>query len=147
MRIPAENFKTPEINIVPLIDVVFSILVFFIIASLELTRSQGLDVNLPDAAAARSQLQPDVTVSVTAEDLIAVNEEEVAIGELIAKVEQVLRDSADDEEDPEAPRLVVINADLGLTHGRVVEVMDALQRVSGFEVNLAIAAQRPGSNP
>ncbi|NJL98926.1 MAG: biopolymer transporter ExbD [Synechococcaceae cyanobacterium RM1_1_27] len=147
MRIPAENSKTPEINIVPLIDVVFSILVFFIIASLELTRSQGLDVNLPDAAAARSQLQPDVTVSVTAEDQIAVNEEEVAIGELIAKVEQVLRDSAEDEEDPEAPRLVVINADLGLTHGRVVEVMDALQRVSGFEVNLAIAAQRPGSNP
>jgi biopolymer transport protein ExbD len=146
MRIPAENFKTPEINIVPLIDVVFSILVFFIIASLELTRSQGLDVNLPDAAAARSQLQPDVTVSVTAEDQIAVNDEEVAISELIAKVEQVLRDSADDE-DPDSPRLVVINADLGLTHGRVVEVMDALQRVSGFEINLAIAAQRPSSSP
>ncbi|MGF1575039.1 MAG: ExbD/TolR family protein [Cyanophyceae cyanobacterium] len=146
MRIPAENFKTPEINIVPLIDVVFSILVFFIIASLELTRSQGLDVNLPDAAAARSQLQPDVTVSVTAEDQIAVNDEEVAISELIAKVEQVLRDSADDE-DPDSPRLVVINADLGLTHGRLVEVMDALQRVSGFEINLAIAAQRPSSSP
>lgn len=146
MRIPAENFKSPEINIVPLIDVIFSILVFFIIATLDLTRSQGLDVNLPDSTAARTQLQPDVTVSVTADDQIAVNEESVVIGDLIAKVEQVLRDTAADQEDPGSPRLVVINADLGLTHGRVVEVMDALQRVSGFDINLAIAARRPSGN-
>ncbi len=146
MRIPAENFKTPEINIVPLIDVIFSILVFFIIATLDLTRSQGLDVNLPDSTAARTQLQPDVTVSVTADDQIAVNEESVVIDDLIGKVEQVLRDTAEDQEDPGSPRLVVINADLGLTHGRVVEVMDALQRVSGFDINLAIAARRPSGN-
>jgi biopolymer transport protein ExbD len=146
MRIPAENFKPPEINIVPLIDVIFSILVFFIIATLDLTRSQGLDVNLPDSTAARTQLQPDVTVSVTADDQIAVNEESVVIGDLIGKVEQVLRDTAEDQENPGSPRLVVINADLGLTHGRVVEVMDALQRVSGFDINLAIAARRPSGN-
>lgn len=33
MRIPEENFRSGEINIVPLIDVIFSILVFFVIAS------------------------------------------------------------------------------------------------------------------
>jgi biopolymer transport protein ExbD len=40
--------------------------------------------------------------------------------------------------------LVVINADLALSHGKVVEVMDTLQRVPN--VSLAIAARRPSSN-
>ncbi|MFS8804990.1 biopolymer transporter ExbD [Synechococcus sp. R55.6] len=140
MRIPEENFRSGEINIVPLIDVIFSILVFFVIASLVLTRSEALDVNLPDATTAEVRLQPDVTVSVTAEGQIAVNQEKIAdISALIPAVERILA-----EKPAEGRRLVVINADLALSHGKVVEVMDTLQRVPN--VSLAIAARRPSSN-
>ncbi|MFS8784276.1 MULTISPECIES: ExbD/TolR family protein [unclassified Synechococcus] len=140
MRIPEENFRAGEINIVPLIDVIFSILVFFVIASLVLTRSEALDVNLPDATTAEVRLQPDVTVSVTAEGQIAVNQEKIAdISALIPAVERILA-----EKPAEGRRLVVINADLALSHGKVVEVMDTLQRVPN--VSLAIAARRPSSN-
>ncbi|HIK19744.1 MAG TPA: biopolymer transporter ExbD [Synechococcus sp. M44_DOE_062] len=140
MRIPEENFRSGEINIVPLIDVIFSILVFFVIASLVLTRSEALDVNLPDATTAEVRLQPDVTVSVTAEGQIAVNQEKIAnISALIPAVERILA-----EKPAEGRRLVVINADLALSHGKVVEVMDALQRVPN--VSLAIAARRPSNN-
>lgn len=140
MRIPEENFRAGEINIVPLIDVIFSILVFFVIASLVLTRSEALDVNLPDATTAEVRLQPDVTVSVTAEGQIAVNQEKIAdIPALIPAVERILA-----EKPAEGRRLVVINADLALSHGKVVEVMDTLQRVPN--VSLAIAARRPSSN-
>jgi biopolymer transport protein ExbD len=140
MRIPEENFRAGEINIVPLIDVIFSILVFFVIASLVLTRSEALDVNLPDATTAEVRLQPDVTVSLTAEGQIAVNREKIAdISALIPAVERILA-----EKPAEGRRLVVINADLALSHGKVVEVMDTLQRVPN--VSLAIAARRPSSN-
>ncbi|MFT0797874.1 biopolymer transport protein ExbD [Thermostichus sp. MS-CIW-36] len=140
MRIPEENFRSGEINIVPLIDVIFSILVFFVIASLVLTRSEALDVNLPDATTAEVRLQPDVTVSLTAEGQIAVNQEKIAdISALIPAVERILA-----EKPAEGRRLVVINADLALSHGKVVEVMDTLQRVPN--VSLAIAARRPSSN-
>ncbi|MEN9231599.1 MAG: biopolymer transporter ExbD [Thermostichus sp. DG02_5_bins_236] len=139
MRIQEENFRSAEINIVPLIDVIFSILVFFVIASLVLTRSEALDVNLPDATTAETRIQPDVTVSVTAEGEIAVNQETIAdISGLIPAVERILA-----EKTGEGRRLVVINADLALSHGKVVEVMDALQRVPN--VSLAIAARRPSS--
>ncbi|MEN9226473.1 MAG: biopolymer transporter ExbD [Thermostichus sp. HHBFW_bins_43] len=139
MRIPEENFRPAEINIVPLIDVIFSILVFFVIASLVLTRSEALDVNLPDATTAETRLQPDVTVSVTAEGQIAVNQETIAdISGLLPAVERILA-----EKSGEGRRLVVINADLALSHGKVVEVMDTLQRVPN--VSLAIAARRPSS--
>jgi len=140
MRIPEENFRSGEINIVPLIDVIFSILVFFVIASLVLTRSEALDVNLPDATTAEVRLQPDVTVSITAEGQIAVNQEKIAdISALLPAVERVLA-----EKPAEGRRLVVINADLAISHGKVVEVMDTLQRVPN--VSLAIAARRPGNN-
>ncbi len=140
MRIPEENFRSGEINIVPLIDVIFSILVFFVIASLVLTRSEALDVNLPDATTAQVRLQPDVTVSITAEGQIAVNQEKIAdISALIPAVERILA-----EKPAEGRRLVVINADLALSHGKVVEVMDTLQRLPN--VSLAIAARRPGNN-
>jgi biopolymer transport protein ExbD len=140
MRIPEENFRAGEINIVPLIDVIFSILVFFVIASLVLTRSEALDVNLPDATTAEVRLQPDVTVSLTAEGQIAVNQEKIAdISALIPAVERILA-----EKPAQGRRLVVINADLALSHGKVVEVMDTLQRVPN--VSLAIAARRPANS-
>ena len=140
MRIPEENFRSGEINIVPLIDVIFSILVFFVIASLVLTRSEALDVNLPDATTAQVRLQPDVTVSITAEGQIAVNQEKIAdLSALLPAVERILA-----EKPAEGRRLVVINADLALSHGKVVEVMDALQRLPN--VSLAIAARRPSNS-
>ncbi|MGQ9837903.1 MAG: ExbD/TolR family protein [Cyanobacteriota bacterium] len=137
MRIQEENFRPAEINIVPLIDVIFSILVFFVIASLVLTRSEALDVNLPDATTAETRIRPDVTVSVTAEGEIAVNQQTIAdISGLIPAVERILA-----EKTGEGRHLVVISADLALSHGKVVEVMDALQQVPN--VSLAIAARRP----
>lgn len=140
MRIPEDpTFRPAEINIVPLIDVIFSILVFFIVASLVLTRSEALDVNLPEATTAQSKLQPDVTVSITAEGQIAVNQESVVIEDLIPRVEGILSAT---QSETVGKRLVVINADLAITHGGVVEVMDALQQISGHEVSLAIAARR-----
>ncbi|ABD00918.1 biopolymer transport protein ExbD [Thermostichus sp. MS-CIW-21] len=140
MRIPEENFRSGEINIVPLIDVIFSILVFFVIASLVLTRSEALDVNLPEASTAEARRQPDVTVSITAEGQIAVNRKAIAnLAALIPEVERVLA-----EKPAEGRRLVVINADLALSHGKVVEVMDTLQRLPN--VSLAIAARRPANN-
>ncbi|MDX2270569.1 MAG: biopolymer transporter ExbD [Cyanobacteriota bacterium] len=139
MRIPEENSRPAEINIVPLIDVIFSILVFFIIASLVLTRSEALDVNLPDASTAQSKLQPDATISVTKDGVIAVNRQEVSIDGLKAAVEKVLAETK-----PENPakksRLVVINADSEKLYGDVVRVMDTLQQIP--DVELAIAAQR-----
>lgn len=47
MRLPEEPDLPPRINIVPMIDVIFAILVFFMVSSLSLTRSEGLPVNLP----------------------------------------------------------------------------------------------------
>lgn len=137
MRIPDEASRPAEINIVPLIDVIFCILVFFIVASLVLTRTEGLDVNLPSASTAQPRLQPDVTVSVAADGTIAVNDKtDITVANLVNEINQALSGSENTGE-----RLIVLNADLSITHGNVVEVMNALRQIPN--ARLAIAARRP----
>jgi len=63
MHLPEEPDLPPRINILPMIDVIFAILVFFIFSSLYLTRSEGLPVNLPRATTAEVQKTKQITVS------------------------------------------------------------------------------------
>lgn len=135
MRLPDESeSETPfQINIVPMIDVIFAILTFFIMSTLYLTRSEGLPVNLPKAATAETQLQAPINVTINANAEIAVNRQPIALSEIENRVRSLVGSSTES--------LVIINADERVPHGQVVSVMDRLRQVQG--VKLAIAAERP----
>lgn len=133
MRLPDEPETTSAINIVPMIDVIFAILTFFIISTLYLTRSQGLDVNLPQAATAKLQRSSPITVTLDRLGRLAVNRQSVELDSLAAQVNQLLT--------PNQQVVVVLNADQQVTHGQVVAVMDRLRSVKG--ATLAISTQRP----
>lgn len=135
MRLPDEPDIPAQINIVPMIDVIFAILTFFIMSTLFLTRSEGLPVNLPKAASAQKQQQSStpITVTVDAEGKISVNRKVVAIDVLPEQVRTFMGNNSE--------ALVVINADERVNHGQVVAVMDRLRQVQGAK--LAIATQKP----
>lgn len=132
MRIPQEEQKSAGINIVPMIDIIFSILAYFIISTLYLTKSEGLPVNLPGANTAQQQPSTEITVTVDAAGDIFLNEAPVEIAALQAGVRNLM------VENPET--LVIINADKAVSHGSVIEVMDELRQIEG--ARLAIAAQK-----
>lgn len=132
MRLPDEVEKSGEINIVPMIDVIFSILAFFIISSLYLTRSEGLPVNLPGATTAKSQPSTKITVTIQPDGELALNRKPIELEAL----EQAVRSLVETNSEP----LVIVNADEKVDHGQVVSVMDRLRKVKGAK--LAIAAQR-----
>lgn len=134
MRLPEESEETSfQINIVPMIDVIFAILTFFIMSTLFLTRSEGLPVNLPKAATAETQQQAPITVTVNGQGEIAINRQPV----LLENLEATIRAQVGANESA----LVVINADASVSHGQVVAVMDRLRLVKG--VKLAIATTKP----
>lgn len=133
MRLPAESDPPFEINLVPTIDVIFSILAFFIISTLFLTRSEGLPVNLPQASTAERQAAAEITVTIEASGAIAIDEEPIALGELSQSIQERL--------EPNAQTLVIVKADEVVSHGRVVGVMDRLRSVEG--IRLAIATESP----
>jgi biopolymer transport protein ExbD len=116
MRLPDEPDLLPQINIVPMIDVIFAILTFFIVSTLYLTRSEGLPVSLPGAVTTQVQSQPRVVV----------------LEDLKPKVQSLVT--------PGNPALVVINADKAASYGQFVTVMDQLRSIQG--IRLAIETER-----
>jgi biopolymer transport protein ExbD len=133
MRLPQEPETPSQINIVPMIDVIFAILTFFIMSTLYLSRSEGLPVNLPGATTAQNQPQTQTVVSIDASGNLTLNRQPIALDALEAQIRALALTGQ--------PPFVVINADQGVTHGKVVTVMDRLRKIEG--VRMAIATQRP----
>lgn len=134
MRLPDEPDSIAQINIVPMIDVVFTILTFFIYATLFLSKSEGLPVNLPKATTSQSQQGPSkITVSIDTKGTLMVDKKAVKLDELESSVRQIMGTNQN--------QLVVLNADKSVAHGNVVEVMDRLRRIKG--IRLGIATVRP----
>lgn len=132
MRLQDEPDAPLQINIVPMIDVIFAILAFFIVATLFLTRSEGLSVNLPKAKTAQVQQKTRITVSIDQQGQISLNRESIEAGNLIPEIQNLIQ--------PNQEALVIVNADRQVNHGLVVTVMDQIRQIEGAK--LAIAAQR-----
>ena len=134
MRIIDNEPDVPaQINIVPMIDVIFAILTFFIMATLFLTRSEGLPVNLPKAETAQSQQQSRINVTIDDAGQVLLNRQHTEISQLANEIKTLM---GNDEN-----ALVIINADTKVEHGQVIAVMDQLRTVEG--ATLGIATQRP----
>ncbi|MEH2261479.1 ExbD/TolR family protein [Nostoc sp.] len=133
MRLPDEPELPLQINIVPMIDVIFAILTFFIMSTLFLTRSEGLPVNLPKASTAKQQQVPNrITITVDDKEQVSLNRKPIAIDDLTQQVRTLVGSNPD--------VLVIINADEKVGYGRVVAVMDRVRKVEGAK--LAIATQK-----
>ena len=133
MRLPEEPDNPSQISIVPMIDVIFALLTFFIVSTLSLTRSEGLPVNLPKAATAQSQSSSQIVVTLNQQGRLTLNRQPAQLGDLQTRIRALMG------KNPNA--VVVINADERVSHGQVIAVMDRLRLIPG--VKLAIAAQRP----
>ncbi|MBD1821594.1 biopolymer transporter ExbD [Cyanobacteria bacterium FACHB-DQ100] len=132
MLFSEDNDVPAQINIVPMIDVVFALLTFFIISTLFLTRSEGLPVNLPRAATSKSQQQMRIAVSVKPSGELALNKRSVQLSELQTGVRTLMQANQQ--------AVVVINADEKVEHGQIVSVMDEIRKIEG--VKMAIATKK-----
>ncbi len=135
MRIPEEPDIHGEINIVPMIDVIFSILAYFIISSLFLIRSEGLPVNLPSAQTTEVKQTAQINVTIEPDGDLFLDRQPIKLESLQGAVGALIK--------PQGEGLVIINADEKVSHGIVVQVMDRLRLVEGAQ--LAIAAKKPRS--
>jgi biopolymer transport protein ExbD len=127
--LPESEDRPPEVNVVALIDVLFAILTFFIITSLTLSRTEGLSVNLPGTSSGKSQDQTKIVISIDAQGTISLNRKQIDAGSLVSQLKSsIVKDQ---------PTMVVINADEKVAHGRVVEIMDAVQQIPGIKLGIA----------
>jgi biopolymer transport protein ExbD len=130
MRIQRRSIKKARIEIIPMIDTIFFLLVFFMISTLSMAQYRGMPVNLPKAAFGQQAPAESAAITIDKESRIFLNKEEVdkaALGDLLR---QQLEQNAD--------LLVVINADDAVDHGRVVEVMDIARRADVARMAIAV---------
>lgn len=108
-----------EINLSPMIDCIFILLIFFIVTTV-FVEEQGLPVNKPDSAAVTSSEESErVVLEITQQNEILVNDTIVSLADVAARVKANVSD-------PETP--VVIRAHEKSSHGVFVGVWDAAKR-------------------
>ena len=130
MRIQRRSIKKARIEIIPMIDTIFFLLVFFMISTLSMTQFKGMPVNLPKASAGQQAPAESAAVTIDRNGRFFLNRQAIdkaALGDALRQ--QVVKN-------PEV--LVVINADDGVEHGRVVEVMDIARSVNVAKMAIAV---------
>ena len=130
MRIQRRSIKKARIEIIPMIDTIFFLLVFFMISTLSMTQFKGMPVNLPKAASGQHAPAESAGVTIDKDGRLFLNQQAIDKAALGEALRQQLR------KNPEM--LVVINADDGVTHGQVVEVMDIARAVNVAKMAIAV---------
>jgi biopolymer transport protein ExbD len=133
-----------QIQITPLIDVIFCILTFFILAALQFTRQQGINTSLPQAntGAPLSSNREMITVTIAPTGQLYADQQPVdraQLGQLLALYVQ---------QNPSG--LLVLNAAPTAFYNDVIQILDLMRSVGGDRATLAttpIATPSPGSFP
>ena len=118
------------LDLTPVVDVVFNLLIFFALSLNFAATSGGINVKLPSASSAEPVKSEQLTINLTQAGKVYYNDKEINIDDLAPKLEGI--------EDKNS--IVIIRADNSVPHGQVVEVMDIVKS-EGFS-KLAIAVDQ-----
>ena len=127
-RIQSE--EESEVNLTPMLDVVFIMLIFFIVTA-SFVKEAGIDINRPNAATAERKERGNILVALTESGQIWIDRRQVDVRAVRANIERL------HAENPQGA--VVIQADKNSKNGLLVQVMDAA-RLAGVP-NVSIAAE------
>jgi biopolymer transport protein ExbD len=130
--IPIRQKRSVDIDIAPLMDMVFILLIFFIVTS-TFTRETGVDVTKPQAQSAQSVQKENILIAITREGTIHINERQVDIAGMEDVIKQMIAQNPDRE--------AVLIADRNSQTGLLVQVVDACN-MSGVK-KVSIAALNP----
>tara|TARA_B100000579_G_scaffold93920_1_gene74218 strand:- start:545 stop:949 length:405 start_codon:yes stop_codon:yes gene_type:complete len=117
-----------KIDILPMIDIIFSILAFFIISSLYLSHVDTMPVELPKASNTINQNNKFVNISIDKTGNLFLNKKSIQLNDLKVNVVKLTDDSKN---------LVVIYADKNISHGYVISVLDVLRSIDGLKLAIS----------
>ena len=120
------NEKDIQINILPMIDIIFVILSFFIISSLYLVKLESIPLNLPKAETSKNELNDPIIVSMDIEGRIYINKNysdkksfEFDLKKLISKKDK---------------NFILIRADKDVKYGKFIYVLDILRKYKNLKI-------------
>ena len=131
MRFYRPNTKALKFDLTPLIDVVFQLLIFFMLTTTFINVESGVKVDLPRGDFAAVKEQKTTIVTITENNVIYINYRLIDPNSLSEKVQEEIKSNHNS--------LVVLEADQNISHGKVVRVMDLIKK--GGAERIAIATK------
>jgi biopolymer transport protein ExbD len=128
MKVSHINIRPPRVEMLPLIDIVFLLLVVFIYAMLSMAVHKGLPVNLPSGTQAKVEKGVPLSVTVNAKGDIFLNKKPVTLGAFALALQNL---SAPDRE-----KGVLLFADRQLSYGTLFTVLDYLHKAGLYRISL-----------
>ena len=127
-----ENNKSEnQINILPMIDIIFAILSFFIISSLFLTRIDSIKVNLPKSSTSVREKNKPQIITIDNNEKIYFNSNEISLKNISA----LIRKNILNLEEP----LVILRADTSVKYGLIVNLLDELRKIENLKIGISTA--------
>ena len=117
-----------EVNLTPMLDVIFIMLIFFIVTA-SFVKESGIEISRPGASTAVKKERGNILIAISANDQIWMNRRQVDPRALRANIERA------HAENPQGA--VVIQADKEAKMGLLVQVMDAARSAGVKEISLA----------
>nr|WP_198983687.1 biopolymer transporter ExbD [Herbaspirillum sp. ASV7] len=126
--------RKARVEIIPMIDVMMFLLVFFVLISLNVIPALGLKTQLPSSSTAQDlKPQSKAVITIAKDDVIQVDGENTSLDALSARLDKLRK---------EGEKLnLIINSDRGVEVQRLVDVMDTLKK-GGFD-SISIATRKP----
>ena len=125
-----KSFKSynqdPQINILPMIDIIFVILSFFIISSLYLVKLESIPLNLPNAKTSKNELNDPIIISLDIAGNIYINKKYSKRKSFESDIYKLI--SNKDKE------FILIRADKEIKYGEVIYVLDILRKFKNLKI-------------
>lgn len=128
--------RKPKIEIIPMVDVMFLLLVFYILSTIAMTIERGIPVSLPEASSSESTSVEEVTITVNEKGEVFLNHDKVELEELGEALEGVAKDMSGGMKHLQEG-YVVLNIDMDVPHRQVVAVMNQLRGVGVGNFSIA----------
>ncbi len=139
MKLVRRPLRKARIEIIPMIDTVFFLLVFFMMASLSMTVYRGLAVNLPKAASGQRAAPENASITVTKGGQIYLNKQPTSLDQIPAQLKALLAENSN--------LGVIINADEEVLHGRVVGVLNEVRGAGVGKLAIAVSPSKTRGRP
>ena len=123
-----------QINILPMIDIIFVILSFFIVSSLYLVKLEIIPVNLPNSETSNQEKDPVIVVTLNMENKVFINEKMIDI----TLLENDLRSRVINSNN----KKVVLRADKRLNYGNVISILDILRKIENLKIVVSTESQK-----
>ena len=118
-----------QINILPMIDIIFVILSFFIVSSLYLVKLETIPVNLPSAVTSNQEKDSLIVVTLNLENNVFIDEKFVDASTLENEIRSKLKNSKN--------KKVILRADKGLKYGKVISILDVLRKIENIKIGVS----------